>query len=431
MTKINRRRFLAAATTACAGIVPSPARTEEIAWPYNFPRLDEEKGGSRPDYWFIKREFDPRPNAASNVTGHPIIDFWSREYSDVPYADYLPPEIPKGVLWYDPFGSTNVETFKYIDSIYKKSQPKVEHQFAAHRDGVGTLSSTLRQMIRDEPSRSEHARTALIALDSLGPSSKDPEWTDIIPAIGQCYDHVIALIHTPRRGLRDWMTFLNTTCGKEFFEQSVWNSASQCDVVIVTSAGLVETDPGLCTRATTEMLVGELIRRLGYALLNRDVLDQVLAVHQSGQRRKPRLFALSSQTLNAIGSTSYEGPYSEYNPYLDHHAQVFYQQYNFVLGGFGHKVDDERSLRIATRIDDPWPAYFAEIEQEANKLARETAKIKHNPPKPSYRPPGWKQLFEAPGPAYQSDIPIRLGGALDLITLWPFNFDGLAEQSGK
>jgi hypothetical protein len=47
------------------------------------------------------------------------------------------------------------------------------------------------------------------------------------------------------------------------------------------------------------------------------------------------------------------------------------------------------------------------------------------------RPPGWKLLFKVRGVSYQpnSDT-LRRGGALDLITLWPFNFDGEAEQSG-
>ena len=75
MTKINRRRFLMAATTACAGIVPSSARTEAIARPYELPRFDGEKGQFRRDYWFIKREFDPRPDAASKEAGRPTIDF--------------------------------------------------------------------------------------------------------------------------------------------------------------------------------------------------------------------------------------------------------------------------------------------------------------------------------------------------------------------
>jgi hypothetical protein len=174
------------------------------------------------------------------------------------------------------------------------------------------------------------------------------------------------------------------------------------------------------------MLVGELTRRLGYALLNREVLDQVLGVHQTEQKRKPRLFALSSSTMKDRLGIHRERPYSEYKADLDHQRRVAVRQYEIMSGAFGHWIRGERGLSIATRIEHPWPEYFAEMERnEAAYAAKEATKEAASPPL------GWKLLFQAPAPAYQPNSETaRRAGALDLITLSPFSFDAQAEQFG-
>lgn len=394
MTKLNRRRFLTslAATSACGTIVPAlGSASAEVG------HIDCT-GGEISDWWFVAREWYPCATAPLAVTRPLSVDFWSMPCCDINHAGYLAPEIQTGVLWYDFFAGRNSERFESLDQLHYDyfadrnsefckalDQFREERHFNRvdatssvhiHTDGTDKLSSFLKRL-QGERSRSQGSRTALIALDSLGPSPREPTWDRILPAFAQCYDHIIGLIHSPRRGLRDWKTFLNGTCAKEFFEQSVWNSASQCDAVIVTSAGLVETDPGLCTDATTEMLVGELMRRLGYALLNREVLDQVLSVHQTEEKRRPRLFALGSSTMKDRLGIYKVRPYSEYKRDLDQHHQVMERQDDIVSGAFGHWVKGERQLNIATHIEHPWRDYFAEIE--ANTAAP--------PPPPPLGPP--------------------------------------------
>jgi hypothetical protein len=61
-------------------------------------------------------------------------------------------------------------------------------------------------------------------------------------------------------------------------------AAYHCDVVIMITLELAETDPDLWTNT----LVGDLVRQLGQALLERQYLDQIL----SGTKPKPRFFAL-------------------------------------------------------------------------------------------------------------------------------------------
>jgi hypothetical protein len=71
----------------------------------------------------------------------------------------------------------------------------------------------------------------------------------------------------------------------------------QCDAVVLTSSALCERDLRCCARASTEELVGELMRHLGCALLTPAVLEQIVGAGETGPRRKPRLFALASLGL--------------------------------------------------------------------------------------------------------------------------------------
>jgi hypothetical protein len=439
MTTIDRRRFVASLTaaTACTGLAPSLAGSE-IAAPANNHRFicddkvtfsDDSTKNNLKEWWCMVQRYDPY--ALYTAAKRPTVDFWSRQYSEINYADHLPPEIPRTSLFYescDAVDFNNARALAYLDTVPER--------YAIDRMPDEALSCSVswqRQYLSGSfrakagnPSPGE-LRTALIALDSVGPSPTEPDWAEYLKLFTQphrSYGHIIGHIHAPGRGLRDWKAFLNGTGGKQFFEQSVWSGAVQCDAVIVTSAALTETDPGLCTRATTEMLVGELMRRLGYALLNREVLDQVLGVRQTGAKHKPRLFALSSSTMKDRLGIHKGRPYAEYEADLDYHRRVTDRQHEIVRGAFGGWVKGERPLNIATYIEHPWRHYFAAFERHVASDATKEA-VKEQAAAPS-----WKMLFEAPAPAYQSNSETaRRAGALDLITLWPFNFDTEAEPS--
>lgn len=394
MTKINRRGFLTslAVTTACAGILTFPAHAEAIVLPDDIFRFDESTGQFR-DYWFIKREYDPPKR--------PAIDFWSRQYSEVSYVDYLPREIPIGMLWYDSFGSTHVdnrEALEYIDFVYRGHsfhRPNAVHQFAVHMDGIQTLAWTLRLAIGDDPSSPrEYSRTALVALDSLGPSPRDPEWTGILPVFAQCYDRIIGHIHAPTRGLREWKARLDTLEGgneESFFEHSVWNAASQCDVVIVTSSGLIETDQGLYAHTSPEKL-GDLIRRFGSALLDREVYDRMLDTGRNGNGRKPRLFALGSATVTSPHHYSHD---------LD---RTLNRQSRLVSDSFGDVIPDEMPLIVATAAENRRSEFLAGIDSSSGMRG--------------------KTIFKVPAPSYDMTATIVPSvGVLNLMTLWPFEFN--------
>ena len=73
------------------------------------------------------------------------------------------------------------------------------------------------------------------------------------------------LKHIGERGLVQEKRYSRTS-SEDDFVQAFLRDTSPCDTVIVTSSGLFEIDTGLCPRASTEDLVGELVRRLSYAL---------------------------------------------------------------------------------------------------------------------------------------------------------------------
>lgn len=369
MAKIDRRRFLAslAATTACTGIVPSPIRAEAITRPYDVIRFDERYGSFLEDYWFIKREYVSPLNTVSKVAGRVAVDFWSRPYCELAHADYLPPEIPTGVLYYDPIGNTHLDqgealkhAIKHIESVHKKHRPDANDQFAVHTDGIETLASTLWPVIHNEPSSPKHSRTALVALDSLGASPRDPEWNGILPVLARCYDRIVGHLHVNCAGLREWKEFCDSITGEDeesFFALCPLKAVSLCDVVIVTSSGLLEADPGLSSRASTETQMGELIQNFGYAIMDRESHDLILDVRGNEKRRKPRLFALGSVTsyttvdsLNALSKT-------------------LRRQRDLVCSSFGDVVSNEPSLVIATLADEMSAAIVEDLFMGSDRMS--------------------------------------------------------------
>jgi hypothetical protein len=322
MTNIDRRRFLASiATTATC----TPAVLSGSA-PAN--------SGERPHLWLIAQQ---RRTTTSAVA----VDFWSKPLCSISYADYLPSEIVRGVLWYDGFSPQKSlsELLEYADSVHREDnfawvdEPRA---FTAHFEGVETLSSTLLPLIVGNQSASARFRTALLALDSISAATGEPEWNKIIPRLESSYDRIIGHCHLEQRGLlhHQWLAALD----ESYFQQTICAAASQCDAVIFTSPSLIETDQGLSASASTESLVGELMQRLGNVLLDENALEHIVSATET---KRSRLFALGSVTLYPPADTFARSLFP-----------TLYRQRDLVSGCFGELMSDEPSFLIATRANN-------------------------------------------------------------------------------
>jgi hypothetical protein len=283
MTRIDRRRLVQSLTAAiaCTGLPPSLARSE-VAVP-NERRLRLK------EWWTMIRRHDPLriPNAEGST-----VDFWSREYSEIDYGDHLPPEIQRTSLFYESCDRNyfnNERALSYLDAIPERfgiSPPLGETlNWSVCWDTNYLPGSYL--SIAGSPSSPKKLRTGLFAIDSNGRSPSEPEWAEMLPDFRRTYERIVGLCYLPQGDPGRTKAHLDT----------VLRAAYHCDAVIVTSRTLAETDPGLAPAT----LVGELVRRLGHALLERKFLDRI----PSGTKRKPRFFALggdmrSSQRLNLI-----------------------------------------------------------------------------------------------------------------------------------
>jgi hypothetical protein len=265
MDRIDRRRLVQSlsAAIACAGLPPSRA-CSEVAEPNERLRLKE--------WWTMIRRRDPL--GIPNAEGY-AVDFWSREYSEFDYGNYLPPEIQQTSLFYescDRKDFNNETAFSYIDAIPERfglSSPLGETLDWSVCWDTNYLSGSYLSTA-GSPSSPKELRTALIAIDSKGRSSNEPEWAEMLPDFRRTYERIVGLCY---HGHPD--------CSK------VDRAGFHCDAVILTSRELAETaetDPGL----STETLVGELIRQFGRALLDRKFLDQM----RSETTARLRFFAL-------------------------------------------------------------------------------------------------------------------------------------------
>ena len=172
----------------------------------------------------------------------------------------------------------------------------------------------------------------------------------------------------------------------------VFRFASLGDAVIVTSTGLVETDPGL-RHASFETRLAELARRLDQAKLQQKVIDRIAG-------RKSRCFALGSVTLSGTG-----------NEMIHDTQDILVQQSGFVIGAFGALAIDDLPIFIATSIDEEDHEMFGSV---LDVIAYITCQCEF-----------WRdgktdasQVF-CVAPSSEGAIPGT--GALDLITLWPLN----------
>ncbi len=418
MIKINRRRFVASltATAAFTGLAPSLARGD-IAAPTNENRvihsdeitfMDDSDNNKLKEWWCMIRRSEP--HGISTATERPAVDFWSRQYSDINYDAHLPSEIRRTSLFYESCDCkdfNNERAFGYLDTLPErygiKTAPEETLNWSAnwHRE---YLSGSFRAHAGN-PSP-EELRTALIALDSTGPSPTEPEWAEYLKLFTQphrSYRHIIGHIHAPGRGLRELkarLNYIEPDNEKSYFERAVWDAASHCDVVIVTSAALVEIDPGLSASASTEELVGELIGRFGNAMLDRAVFNEIVGSEDDLVKRRPRLFALASATI--------EAPYSHRHIEI---RKILDRQRRLVTGSFGDWALDGTPIVVAiTARDQPLQRGFVHDHRGPSGLI--------------------KSSFEVRVPTYQSrHIGSSDDGALALIALWPFSFNGAGEPS--
>ena len=156
---------------------------------------------------------------------------------------------------------------------------------------------------------------------------------------------------------------------------------SSSDAAIITSARLIEIDPGRPS-------LGELTRRLNHALRQRKVLDHIA-------RTQSQLFALTSVTLN--------GPR---DLILDLQTTLDWQS-EFVSQNFGRLAINDLPVYIATSIGDDRDV-LAPVLDTINYIT-------------------WKSGFW-PGAkitrawdVFSMEGATRSPETIDLVTLWPFS----------
>lgn len=393
MSRIDRRRVLTslAGGAAVTGVAPKIPTAALAALDLGQPC----KRAERHEGWLIARQRCER-------AAEPIIDFWSMPWADIHYAIHLPPQVARAVISYEDFGKP-VDTAQNPVDIFTRTSvhylrewidPAKLDRFTVNSDcPVESFSSLLTPLIGE---RSTTSRTAIVALDSLAPGPAQRSWAQILPAFAGCYDSVIGISHFEQRGSCQARSYCNQVLGEDYFDQAFLEPSAMCDAVIVTSAGLIETDAGLCPSASTENLVGELMRRLGHALLDQNILGRIVGTAGTKNPR-PRYFALGSATLNA-----------PFEPLL-HLQMMLDRQSAFVSASFAPLAADELPLFIVTSEE-----YDSRLWSGTRDVLAKAAAMS------GYR--NDREMFAtAQAPRYQADA--RWPGAIDLIALWPFKLD--------
>lgn len=342
--------------------------------------------------WLIAQE---RCNSAEPA----CIDFWSMPLDGISYADYLPAQIRRGLVSYEVFprgaGATNAMVlYKDKDENHRGwfDLRKLE-RFVSDPEGSQDFGSMLALFGKNEGAP---ARTALMALDTTS-NTYDDYWQRILlPAFRRYYGSTIGLKHFRNRGLCQQRAFYKRNFTQDYFEHDFVQPATLCDATIVTSEGLIETDFGLCPRASTKTLAGELVRRVSHALLDPQVQNRIIGRLGIGTR-KSRLYALGSATLNV-----------HVNP-LVHLQMMLDRQVSFVANSFSPLAVDDLPLFIATTIHDDAEFRSAVIDI----LARAAFMGGY-----SFDP---DMVATVQAPRYLSET--RRSVALDLIAFWPFKLD--------
>jgi hypothetical protein len=385
---IDRRHLLG--SLAAAAVCPSGASTALAAAPTLQARVNHQARQSS-ERWFLARE-------SRNQQSDHAVDFWERPFSDIAYAKHLPPEIIRGAMWYDAYDEPNCrapETISQSFDQYRFNWAENYQRYAAFSNSLENLSSALQSLTKNDSSNSTK-RTALLSLDSISPSPmREPSWSEVLPAFRSCYDHIIGHFHLSQRGLRQEKKFLNghfqSESGRGYFEEFFTDAAAQCDAVILTSSALCERDFNCCPYASTEKLVGQLMRQLGCALLTPAVLERVLGVGDAVTPRKPRFFALAS-----LGLWTPDDYYMAYPNALGWQSEL-------VHCSFGNVIRDEQPLLIATAVENLQSDLVDEVRRDDRVSFLTTTT-------PSYE-------YEV------EKLDHSITNDMKMITLWPFEFD--------
>lgn len=393
MTQLDRRRVLTSLAGSVAVASAAPGISKAALAVSDADVLDErvQRLG-----WLIAQQ-------DSRECGLHAVKFWSMDWAPTHFSNHLPPQISRGLVAYHNFGARVGDAHSAVDPLKRAFENcarkwiELEQldRFSLKLD-VGA-ECFLPQLIAFGGEKGASIRTALVDLDSRTIFGGEMTlWRHILPAFRRCYNSIIGLCHFEQRGLHQERAYLNRVIGDGHFTKNILEPASLCDAVIVTSAGLIETDPGLCSRASTEALVGELVRRLGYALLERKILDRIIGA--GGTTPKPRFFALGSGTLNA-----------PFEP-LWHFQTMLDRQSAFLSGSFAPLAVEDLPLFIVTSEEDDPHLWSGARDVLARAAAMSGYELSPD------------MFATADAPRYQADA--RRPGWLDLIALWPFKLDG-------
>lgn len=388
MNHIDRRRVLTSLAGSAAGASILPAISKEAL-------ADSESGvlrerAERHFCWVLAKQ--------SGLPGTPhAVEFCSGPWATIRYENYLPPQIARVLIAYEDFPhpvdteTKALEAFKETAKFYGRDwlNPETIDYFAVKpaigsKDFQFTLSSFVGK-------KNTSPRTALLAIDSVLSGFRQAEMRS---AFASCYDSLVGISHIGERGFAQERRYSRTSSESDFVGRFL-RDTSVCDTVIVTSSGLFERDTGLSPGASTEELVGELVRRLSYALMEPEILRRI--VSPSGTKPKRRYFALGSATLNAPSEP------------LLHLQTMLDRQSTFVSASFAPSAADDLPLFIATSRDYD----LEQREGVMDVLGRATAI--------SGYATGPDMFATVQAPRYQTET--RRPGWLDLIVLWPFEVD--------
>jgi hypothetical protein len=388
MSRIDRRRVLTslAGGAAVAGI--ASAISKEAFAESELSALGER--AVRHYAWiFAQQGGGPRTQQS--------IDFWCGPFAPIRYENYLPPEIGRGLIAYEDFPqpidaeSKAIEAFNETAKFYGRDwlNPETLDYFAVKpANGSKDFQFIFPSLVGEKNTR---ARTAMLAIDSpLGEFGRP----GVSSAFSSCYNSVIGITHIGERGYLQQKRY-STTSSESDFVQGFLRDTSLCDTVIITSSGLFELDAGLSPSASTEELVGELVRRLSYALMEPNILDRIVGPRRTKPKR--RFFALGSATLNV-----------SFEPLL-HLQTMLDRQSAFVSASFAPLAVEDSPLFIATSEEDDPHLWSGARDVLARAAAMSGYELSPD------------MFATAQAPRYQADT--RRPGALDLITLWPFEIE--------
>ena len=273
MNQITRRSFLE--SLALGSIYPNVERAAGS-------QLEAAEGRAHTNdiRWSIAKQ--------SSVAKLNRIDFWSKPLGGITYAGQLPSEIGRGALFYG-------ETTELLANPNLARVGSSDHSSFHCGTGIKSLTELLRS--KNCTNKSSLARTtALIALDSQQAQPAGLDWANILPAFRGCYDRLIGHYHINHRGFHHWKKWLKEgRFETSNFERVFTSVASRCDAIIFTCQGLIENDVHLSARASIGSLVGELLRRFSGALLDDDVIHEIVPTGQTNCEPKHiRVYALGS-----------------------------------------------------------------------------------------------------------------------------------------